>query len=260
MESYQWLSDAWNQEPNESEVEQEILSKAEQYIARRLNGEPWPYIIGFSWFMDKKFFCHQDAMIPRDNTKVVVEEALKIFNSEKNIRVADIGTGCGNIAITLALRTKWKLYGIDISGQALKVAEKNCDFHKVDVELMCGNCLSPLVRVPDMIVANMPYVDEKRKIEFESKNIKEMSRIDNFLTNEPEMSVYAPEGGNFWVKSLLKQSYEWKVPVLIQQINNNPQEMLEYAKELGWYSGWFTHHGSNPALITIRDADFNGDL
>lgn len=255
IESYRWLSDAWNQEPNESEVPDEVLKDVEQYIARRLNGEPWAYIIGFSWFMGNKFFCHQDAMITRDNTKVVVEEALKMFDPDKPIRVADIGTGNGAIAITLALKTKWKITAVDISSQALKIAEKNCNFYKLnDIELMCGNVLTPMVRIPDLVVANMPYVNENLKPQFDSMDPKEIHSRDQYLRTEPSISVYAPDEGNFWIKALLKQSYEWNVPVVIQQINNDKEKLLEYAQSLGWYTGWITSELNNPALITIKNA------
>jgi len=253
-ESYQWLSDAWNQEPNDSEVPNEVLNDVDQYIARRLNGEPWPYIIGFSWFMGYKFIAHQDATIPRENTQRIIDQALQMFDPDKPIRVADVGTGSGIMAITLALQTKWKITAVDTSAQALKIAEKNCNFHKVDdIELMVGNILTPLVRIPDLVVANLPSIDETIKTKLDASSLKDLSIEDSYTRMEPSIGVYAPENGNFWIKALLKQSYEWNIPVVIQQINNNKLELLEYAQSLGWHTGWITNELNNPVLITIRN-------
>lgn len=252
-ESIQWLSDAWNQKPNDSNISNEVLKEAEEYIARRLAGEPWPYIIGFSWFMGKKFIAHQDAVITRDSSKIIIEEALKIFDPNESIRVADIGTGNGALAITLALQTKWKITAVDSSAQALKIAEKNCNSYQLDnIELMVGNVLTPIVRLPNLVIANLPSIDETKKGQINQYNLKNFSTEESYMFKEPVNGLYAPDRGNFWIKALLKQSYEWNIPTVIQQINNNKQEILEYAQSLGWATGWITPDSNNPILITTR--------
>ena len=130
IESYQWLKDGWGKEPDDSEVPRNVELQVDQYITQRLAGEPWPYIIGFSWFMGQKFICHQDAFIPRQHTSKLIHTALELFDPEKPLRVVDVGTGTGALAITLAQKTKWKLTATDSSAQAMKIAEKNCNFHK----------------------------------------------------------------------------------------------------------------------------------
>lgn len=250
-ESLQWLSDAWNQKPNESSISNEVLKEAEGYIARRLAGEPWPYIIGFSWFMGNKFFAHQDAVITRESSKRIIEEALKIFGPSRSLRVADIGTGNGALAITLALQTKWKITAVDSSSQSLKIAEKNCNFYQLDnIELMVGNVLTPMVRLPSLVIASLPSIDETKRDKINQSNLKDLSIEDSYMFKEPPTGIYASDRGNFWIKALLKQSYEWNIPVVIQQINNNKEELLEYAQSLGWNKGWITSESNNPILIT----------
>lgn len=255
LESHRWLSDAWNVKPNNEQAPKEVEEKINEYISRRLSGEPWPYIIGFSWFMGEKLICHQDAMIPQETTSVVVEEALKLFDSEEQIRVADVGTGNGAIAIALAKKTKWKITGIDSSGQALKIAEKNCDLHKVDVELVCGNIITPLVRIPHLIVSYLPSLDEGKLEIFRNRTLSEIAFMDSNVLKEPQSASFAPDKGNFWIKALLKQGYEWGVPVIIQKMNENAQEMLEYSQSMGWFSGWLTSNPNNQVLITIRNEE-----
>lgn len=251
VESYQWLKDAWNQKPNDSEVSNEILEQVAGYIVRRLSGEPWPYIIGFSWFMGQKFICHQDAFIPRDYSSRIIRIALELFDSEKPLRVADVGTGTGALAITLAQKTKWKLTATDSSAQAMKIAEKNCNFHnRNDIELMVGNVISSMVRIPDLVVAHMPCINETMKSKLKEGPLKDSS--DPFAYKEPDVALFCGDDGNFWIKALLKQSYEWQVPAVIQAINNKPQQILEYAQSLGWSEGWITNETNNPILITIR--------
>lgn len=251
VESYQWLKDGWGKEPDDSEVSNEVLEKVAGYIVRRLSGEPWPYIIGFSWFMGQKFICHQDAFIPRDYSSRIIRIALELFDSEKPLRVVDVGTGTGALAITLAQKTKWKLTATDSSAQAMKIAEKNCNFHnRNDIELMVGNVISSMVRIPDLVVGHLPCIDETMKSKLKEGSLK--NSLDPFAYKEPDVALFCGDGGNFWIKALLKQSYEWQVPAVIQVINNEPQQILEYAQSLGWSEGWITNETNNPILITIR--------
>ena len=252
IESYQWLKDGWGKEPDDSEVPRNVELQVDQYITQRLAGEPWPYIIGFSWFMGQKFICHQDAFIPRQYTSKLIHTALELFDPEKPLRVVDVGTGTGALAITLAQKTKWKLTATDSSAQAMKIAEKNCNFHnRNDIELMVGNVITSMVRIPDLVVGHMPCIDETMKSKLKEGSLKDSS--DPFAYKEPDVALFCGEDGNFWIKALLKQSYEWRVPAVIQHINNKPQEMLEYAQSLGWHTGWITNEGHNPVLITLRN-------
>jgi len=130
-------------------------------IERRLSGEPTAYIIGHREFYGLDFYVDANVLIPRPETELLVEKALKLAENHPTISIAEVGTGCGAIAISLALNLpQAKIYAIDISPAALKVAATNCQKHGV-VDRICllrGDMLNPLPEPVDLIIANLPYV------------------------------------------------------------------------------------------------------
>jgi release factor glutamine methyltransferase len=136
-------------------------------VRRRLDREPAAHIIGHCEFYGIDFYVNSHTLIPRPETELLVEKAVelarRISRQGEQITIADIGTGCGAIAISLALALpEAKIYATDISPLALGVAEVNCRRHGVShrVELLQGNLLEPLPRAVDVIVANLPYVKD----------------------------------------------------------------------------------------------------
>jgi release factor glutamine methyltransferase len=127
-----------------------------------------------------------------------VDLARRISHLGKQITIADIGTGCGAIAINLALALpQAKVYATDISASALQVAEMNCRRHGVNsqVELLQGNLLEPLPQPVDMIVANLPYIKD---CEF-----KELS--PEIRDYEPTTALAGGEDGLDKIQKILEQ-------------------------------------------------------
>jgi len=134
-------------------------------VERRLAHEPIAYILGHCEFYGIDFYIDSRAFIPRPETELLVEKAVelgrRIYQRGNEFTIADIGTGCGAIAISLALALpEARIYATDISASALQVAKVNCERHGVNsrVELLQGNLLEPLPEPVNMIVANLPYV------------------------------------------------------------------------------------------------------
>jgi release factor glutamine methyltransferase len=153
-------------EPEKALTSTEI-SQLWSLIQRRLNHEPAAYILGHCEFygIDLLLDCH--TFIPRPETELLVEQAVelahRISQPGKGITIADVGTGCGAIAVSLAMALpQAQIYATDISARALQVAEMNCQRHAVSshVELLQGNLLEPLSQPVDMIVANLPYIKD----------------------------------------------------------------------------------------------------
>jgi release factor glutamine methyltransferase len=145
----------------EKELSPEDEKAFEILIARRLNGEPSAYITGHREFYGRDFYVNHHTLIPRPESELLVETALRSAQNQRISTIADIGTGCGAIAITLALELpKAKIYATDISTAALEVAASNCQRHGVAdrVILLEGDMLEPLPEAVDLIVANLPYV------------------------------------------------------------------------------------------------------
>jgi release factor glutamine methyltransferase len=132
-----------------------------QFVERRIKGEPSAYITGHREFFGLDFYVDKNALIPRPETELLVEQAIAHAGKYLNPLIVDVGTGCGNIAISLAARLpQAKIYAIDISEAALKVASRNCLKHQVAdrVKLLVGNLLESATTPVDLIIANLPYV------------------------------------------------------------------------------------------------------
>ena len=130
-------------------------------VERRLNGEPSAYITGHREFFGLDFYVNNHVLIPRPETELLVEKALNLAQSRHISTLAEVGTGCGAIAVSLALNLPPStIYAIDISPTALKVAATNCQKHRVtdSIYLLHGDMLDPLPKPVDLIIANLPYI------------------------------------------------------------------------------------------------------
>ena len=134
-----------------------------ELIRRCVNGEPTAYITGHREFYGFGFCVDPSVLIPRPESELLVEKALAMAQNRPISTIAEIGTGCGAIAISLALNLpQTKIYATDISTPALKVALFNCQKHGVlnRIYLLQGDMLDPLPEPVDLIIANLPYVRE----------------------------------------------------------------------------------------------------
>jgi release factor glutamine methyltransferase len=136
-------------------------------VRRRLEHEPTAYILGHCEFYGIDFCVDCRTLIPRPETELLVEKAVELgrrmCERGRQIRIADVGTGCGAIAISLVLALpQAEIYAMDASASALEVAEMNCRRHALNgrVKLLQGNLLEPLPQLADMIVANLPYIED----------------------------------------------------------------------------------------------------
>jgi len=130
-------------------------------IERRLQGEPSAYITGHREFYGLDFHVDRSVLIPRPESELLVEKAISLAQNRAISTIADIGTGCGAIAISLAMNLpEAKIYASDISASALDVARSNCQRHGVidRIHLIQGDMLEPLPEPVDLIIANLPYV------------------------------------------------------------------------------------------------------
>jgi release factor glutamine methyltransferase len=147
----------------ELEVSNFHLSEFRELLARREKGEPIAYILGYNFFWDMKFFVTKNVLIPRPDTETIINTILNTYPSDTYTQALDLGTGSGAIACVLATeRPSWCLVAVDISKEALKVAQKNILHHNLNnVTLKTSswfNALDPHKRF-DIIVSNPPYID-----------------------------------------------------------------------------------------------------
>ena len=142
------------------------LTLLEGMVERRLQREPAAYITGEKEFYGLDFFVDHRVLIPRPETETLVEAAIDFHRSwalrnHRRMLAADIGTGCGAIAIALAVNIQEaQLYAVDISPVALEVAAINIHRHGFEERIIPvhGNLLEQIKQKMDLIVANLPYI------------------------------------------------------------------------------------------------------
>jgi len=155
----------------------------EGLLQRRENGEPLAYILGYREFFTRRFQVDSNVLIPRQETEILVETALELPGDR--LKVLDIGTGSGCIAITLKLeRPNWEVWATDISSSALQVARENAETLGADITFRHSNLLEQLGGEKfDLIVSNPPYIGRDEVI---PREVRE---------HEPDSALFADDNG-----------------------------------------------------------------
>ncbi len=141
------------------------------WINRRAAGEPVAYILGEAGFFDRDFRVTPAVLIPRPETEHLVEEALLFIQQQPHISAADIGTGSGAIAVTVAANApRVTMHATDVSSAALTLARHNAAQHGVNITFHQGHLAQPLITAGitvRLLMANLPYIasDELPKLD-----------------------------------------------------------------------------------------------
>lgn len=168
-----------------------VISKEEgqpffEGLARLRKEEPLQYILGEVYFMDVRLRVNPDVLIPRPETEELVQWAIsEAENDGMNTSILDVGTGSGCISIALAKHLpNAKVYGLDISENALKVANENAKTNQVAVNFIHGDILNLEYEEKfDVIVSNPPYVRELERVHMQN----------NVRNHEPELALFVPD-------------------------------------------------------------------
>lgn len=127
----------------------------------RVSGEPLAYVTGKREFYGREFRVNPRVLIPRPETEHLIEKALEIVSLIQSPVIADIGTGSGVIAISLAAEVpQARVIAIDISDPAIDTARSNARCHGVEshITFLFGDLAEPLTEPVDILIANLPYV------------------------------------------------------------------------------------------------------
>lgn len=208
------------------------------------SSKPSCYIKGWVEFYKLKFKVTPDTLIPRPETELLVDEVLNFVKdshvaTRKSFRLSppqndnnviaseawqsytiiDLGTGAGNIAISLACNLEGcnvKIVATDISQKALKVARQNAKFHSVSdkIKFIHSNLLEKVSESPDIIVTNLPYIHSAR-IPYLDSSVKDF---------EPHIALDGGEDGFELYRKLFRQIY-WKPKLIIGEIDYTHGEL-----------------------------------
>ncbi len=195
---------------------------ADHYLELRESGEPLAYIFSEKEFYGRMFYVNPDVLIPRAETEVAIDIIKKI----KPKKVVDVGTGSGCIGVTLKCEMpEIELICCDVSDKALDIAKGNAKKHNInDIQFIISDLLSNIDSKPDLVVANLPYVDKK----WDFLDLKALSF-------EPSKALYAEDGGLELIKRLIKQCKEKEISHLVLEADpSQHKDIISYAKKMGF--------------------------
>ena len=183
-------------------------------------------------FYGRDFYIDENVLTPRPETEQVIDGVLKLCGKpilpgvkpeepavdSKNLTILDVGTGSGCIAITLSLELpEANIYASDISEKALKIAKKNAKTHNAKINFISSNLLENINIAPDIIVANLPYVD------------KNWDWLDQeSLKQDPDLALYTEDGGLKLIKRLLDTANSKYL--ILEADPSQHQDIVNYAK------------------------------
>lgn len=190
--------------------DEEPVAKYRDWVKRRAAGEPVAYIVGHREFYSLRFNVNSSVLIPRPETEHLVIAAIEACKQvdDRPIRILDVGTGSGCVAVTLAKHVDdVKIGALDLSPDAISVAQQNIDQHEVGDRVKCftGDLLKALPagsQPVHLIVSNPPYI-----------GLQEEGTVDaNVDQFEPAMALYGGDSGTDVIERLISQSVDMLLP------------------------------------------------
>ena len=232
------------------------LRKVDKLLTRRLKREPLPYILGYREFYGLSLEVNPGVFIPRPETEILVDEAMRLAKQtpiRPPLRIVEVGTGCGAIAVALAsCLVNVDIRATDISRQALTMAQANAEHHGLRnrIEFIRCDLLSCFSGPIDMLIANLPYV-----------------RSTAISSLEPEIRMFEPrealDGGDDGLRLIRRLLGEAR-PVLrgkgviLLEMDPHQMDSVEMVARSHWPSATTSRHKDLAGLDRVLAIQLSG--
>lgn len=203
---------------NKEEIDDKTKEKFKLAIIKKQNGIPLQYITHKQDFMGLCFYVDENVLIPRVDTEILVEEVIEIAKNTENIKILDMCTGSGAIAISLAkYLPNAKISASDKSIKALKIAKENAKNNNVKIDFIESDLFKNINHKYDIVVSNPPYI--------ETEVIK---TLDVEVQNEPLMALDGGKDGLDFYRIIANEVKEYlnKDGYLAFEIGYNQREAV----------------------------------
>ena len=211
---------SWLISHDDAAISDDILTQINTALDERAQGKPLAYITHKREFYGRDFYV-KDTLIPRIET----EDIIDIIRELKPVKLIDVGTGSGVIAITSKLEVpSCSVTAIDVDENALTTAKKNAASLKANISFLHNNLLENIAVDNEVtIVANLPYVD------------KDWDWLDKTsLDYEPEIALYAEDGGLKLIYGLIEQLGQNGKNLILEADPCQHEKIVDFAKDFGW--------------------------
>ena len=222
-----------------------------QAVMRLLEGEPVQYVTGIAYFDGLKFQVNPSVLIPRPETEELVQKVAVELPANKPLRIWDIGTGSGCIAIALAKRFPLaEVKAFEVSLGALETARRNAVINKVQVEFILDDVLHPQSEVlsepVDVVVSNPPYILDRECVDME----------ENVLDHEPYQALFVPDDDPLlyyrWILQLALPQLASDGKVWFEINEAMGEKMTELCHEKGFQADLFDDFAGKPRFISAK--------
>ncbi|HZJ34414.1 MAG TPA: peptide chain release factor N(5)-glutamine methyltransferase [Candidatus Angelobacter sp.] len=211
---------------SEQIIDSAHYKNATSSLIQRVNRVPMAYIVGHKEFYGREFIITPAILIPRPESEDIITVLKKLLSSTTYhllpTRLVDVGTGCGCLGITAKLEfPSLDVSIIDISTDALKVAVQNAKKLSADITIMQSDLLQNCTIKPDIIIANLPYID---------KTWDRSPETDH----EPKLALFADDHGESIIKKLITQANNSLTPdgyIIIEADPVQHESLIKYAKK-----------------------------
>ncbi len=179
-----------------------IIDKFNEFIQRKINGEPVEYIIGKKEFFSINIKVNKNVLIPRPETEILVEKAINVIKKNSLKKVIDIGTGSGAIAISIKKEAPdIEIIATDISLDALKVAKENSK--NLNINFICCDLFNGVKGKFDLIISNPPYIKTRdlKKLPDKVKSFEPINALDGGEDGLKYYKKIVGEGKNYLSKN-----------------------------------------------------------
>ena len=212
------------------ENEEKYFSLIEKHIEEDV---PLSHLVGFEYFYDRKYKVTKDVLSPRMETEELIYKVIEYVKAttKNNLKILDLCTGSGIIAITLKKELSQfsiDVVASDISEEAIKVAKENAQVHDATIKFIQSDIFDNIADKFDIIVSNPPYIDRKDEITMQ----------DNVLKYDPHLALFAEEEGMYFYRKIIEQANDYlnENGVIFFEIGYDQKDKIIKLADLNGYS------------------------
>lgn len=237
-------------------IDERQYAVLEASVRKLLEGKPVQYVTGKALFDPILLKVNPSVLIPRPETEELVRIITSTLPREQPLRIWDVGTGSGCIAIALAKQfPQADIKALDCSYEALETARDNALANEVKVDFLCEDVLRPVSKVlfepVDVVVSNPPYIRESERAAMEA----------NVLDYEPPIALFVPDDDPLLfyrqILTLAKPQLKPGGSVWFEINEALGEEMLRLCREFGFQSTLLYDFASKPRFIHATNQQFN---
>lgn len=235
----------------ERKVSKSLGLKFLRLVSKRREGIPLAYVLEEKEFWSIRFKVIPGVLIPRPETELLVEKVIELSSKGKEL-IVDIGTGSGNVAVSLAKElSQADILATDVCQEALKLAKTNARLQKISsIGFLKGSVFTPLEKLGlekkcDFVVSNPPYVSKK---EWEALP-------EEIKNHEPRSALVAGESGFEIIKELIQQAPDFLKPggyLCMEMGWNQRDEVLSFFGDDWQDPHWFNDLNGIPRVVVAQ--------